>query len=356
MRANDITNIALMTRPMDGGGIRVTAQLDGTDIAHAFFRQGSDHKWHMAMSWISPRYRSQGVLPQMQHAVAELGHQLADAQRTDEAGLGQLAKAAAVGAGVLGSAYLARGDAPPTVPMSPAAITQPADATASTTVRDEDPVSKAAKAALKAEPQSKAAPVDTETKVAQFLDNMVPLVKAENERISRERAALIRILSRADRGKLDSGEQQWLAQMQAKYNAPEPADLLKRVDVIPNSMAVAQAAVESGWGQDPLAQKANAMFGQRTWGKDTGVAGPEGERYAAFTTPADSIRAYMQNLNTHPAYEKFRDTRATLRAHGKPITGQALLPTITKYSRLGSDYITKVAKVMHGRGLHKLDR
>jgi len=355
MRSDDIANVTIMRRPMDDGSIRVTIQSpDGIDIAHAFYRKVGDQLLP-SMSWVSERWNRHAIQDQMD-AIAAGDTQL------DEVSIGKLAKAAAVGAGVLGSAYLAKGMTPPTQLTSPLAVTQPAVtqpavATKAAVPRDEDPMAKAAAVAKSAEPAPKITPINTEQKVMQFLDTMVPLVRAENDRITRERQGVIRLVSKIHRGNgLDPKETEYLQGMMDRYGTRDPMELLNKVDVIPASMAVAQAAVESGWGQDALAQKANVIFGQKTWDKDAGVEGPAGERYAAFSSPADSVRAYMQNLNTHPAYEKFRDARASLRAKNKPVTGQALLPTMTKYSTLGKDYVSKVNKVIKGRNLHKLDR
>lgn len=333
---------------MDDGGLRITVQrADGTDIAHAFF---SDDYGELRprMMWISDVYRS-----------TDLADRIKDMAQSDaeisEVSLGRLAKAAAVGAGVMGSAYLGRTTPPPVQPIVPPAITQTMPADKSPAIATVDDLIKGVDATPPAAPAAKK-PIDTEQKVAQFLDTIIPLVKAENARINGERQAVIRLVSKIHRGKsLDPKENDYLQGMMDRYGSKDPMELLDRVDIIPNSMAVAQAAIESGWGQDALAQKANVIFGQKTWDKDSGVEGPEGERYAAFNSPADSVRAYMQNLNTHPAYEKFRDTRAGLRAKNKPVTGQALLPTMTKYSTLGKDYISKVTKVIRGRNLHKLD-
>lgn len=348
MRADDLANITIMVRDMDQGGRRVTAQLaDGTDIAHAFY-QPQGNQLRPTMVWISDRWKNSGILDHLQSAAS-------GSDQLQEISLGKLAKAAAVGAGVLGSAYLSQPAPPANTTQALPTVSQPA--ADRSTARNEDPMAQAAAAATAAAPMAKISPIDTEHKVSQFLDSMVPLVRAENDRIGQERQTAIRLVSKIQRGKaLDTAEERYLQSLLDRYGTADPMELLKKVDMIPPSMAVAQAAVESGWGQDALAQKANVLFGQKTWGKDQGVPGPAGERYVAFANPADSVRAYMQNLNTHPAYERFRDVRADLRAHGKPITAQTLLPTLTKYSRLGKDYVSKVAKVIKGRNLHKLDR
>ena len=348
MRADDISNIIIMKRPMDDGRVRVTAQLsDGTDIAHSFYGL-VDGQLRPTMSWISNGYRG-GPLQAKMDAAADGDGELA------EVSIGQLAKAAAVGAGVLGGTYMAQPSQPPVDQPKMAAVSQAVPRDKSPAIATVDDVIKGPDAPVPA--AAKVKPIDTEHKVTMFLDEIVPLVKAENAKLIRDRQAVIRMVSKIHRGKgLSPEESQWLQGMMDRYGTRDPMELLNKVDIVPNSMAVAQAAVESGWGQDALAQKANVIFGQKTWGKDAGVEGPEGERYAAFNSPADSVRAYMQNLNTHPAYEKFRDTRAGLRAKNKPVTGQALLPTITKYSTLGKDYVSKVAKVIKGRNLHQLDR
>lgn len=198
--------------------------------------------------------------------------------------------------------------------------------------------------------------VDPDTRVAEFIKHFLPYVEAENKRIMVTRQRLIAILNKLSVPRpISRQEREWVQSLYKKYGASNTKELLRRIDIIPPSLAVAQAALESGWGTAELARSHNVFYGQKSW-SDTGSAeGKYGERYRAFDSPHMSVGAYMLNLNTHPAYQGFRDERAALRKAGEPLSGEVLATTLEKYSTLGKTYIQRLLKLMRGRDLVSLD-
>jgi Bax protein len=192
---------------------------------------------------------------------------------------------------------------------------------------------------------------DPNSRVKTFTKVMLPLIDAQNQNITAQRTALLNI---ARSSRPTDEQREYVSALMRAYAADDLQDLLLKVDVIPRSLALAQAAVESGWGTDEKAQRANVFFGQKQF-KPGGVEGPYGERYAGFESPEDAVRAYMKNLNTHDAYEKFRQQRAQLRRAGKPISGKLLARDLEKYSTRGKHYTSQVSSIISNRGLDKLD-
>jgi Bax protein len=193
-------------------------------------------------------------------------------------------------------------------------------------------------------------------RVETFVKTLLPMVQAENNKILTDRKRLqndIRILQRG--GKLSKEEAAWVKSMVDKYDEDNLYELLKKVDIIPPSIALAQAGIESSWGTDPKTQSSNAFYGQKSWAKSGGVEGPYGERYRAFDTPSQSIATYMTNLNTHDAYEDFRQARAQFRKTGKPVVGLPLVPKLVNYTDTGKEYPKKLKSIIQGRNLGQYD-
>ena len=273
----------------------------------------------------------------------------------DEASLRDLARAGVLGAGMLG-AGLGANSLVSKAPPAPAAITQPAQ-----TAQATDAVSQAK---TTAEPQKAQDnpnfpaelkgldAKDAKTRVSTFTRVVLPLIDRENSEIKKQRQALLQLSKQKT---LTKAQIEWLEGMKSYYKAADLRDLVAKVDIVPRSMALAQAAVESGWGQQPLAQQANVFYGQKTFDPNAPSAeGPYGEKYRAFDSPEDSVRAYMRNLNTHPAYEPFRLARAELRAKNKPLQGAQLVKSLGSYSTKGG-YGQQLHSIITGRGLNKLD-
>ena len=177
-----------------------------------------------------------------------------------------------------------------------------------------------------------------------FIKIVLPLVVAENERILADRKKLQRILKKKQTSDL---EKQWLRQKLLEYKVKKGNmdELVERVDIIPTSIALAQAAKESGWGTSRFALEGNAMFGQWTW-SDNGIApldreGNKNHKILKFPILRASVKAYQNNLNTHKSYSNFRDKRMTMREKSKSIKGLELTETLKNYAQTGSEY-TKI--------------
>ena len=117
------------------------------------------------------------------------------------------------------------------------------------------------------------------------------------------------------------------------------------MDMIPVSIALAQAAKESGWGTSRFALEGNAIFGQWTW-DGQGIAplkrdGNKNHKILKFPILRASVKAYKNNLNTHKSYFKFREKKKTIKKKNKNITGLALTGTLKNYAQTGSEY-TKI--------------
>ena len=177
-----------------------------------------------------------------------------------------------------------------------------------------------------------------------FIKIVLPLIVAENEKIIDDREKLKALSVKKFTSDL---EKQWLRQKLLEYKVKrgDLSELLLRMDMVPVSIALAQAAKESGWGTSRFALEGNAIFGQWTW-DGQGIAplkrdGDKNHKILKFPILRASVKAYKNNLNTHKSYAKFRDKRKQLRDKNKRITGLALTGTLKNYAQTGSEY-TKI--------------
>ena len=185
---------------------------------------------------------------------------------------------------------------------------------------------------------------NTKLKKETFIKIVLPLIVAENERIIADRKKLILL---ADKKFTTDLEKQWLRQKLLEYKVKKGNinELLLRMDIIPTSIALAQAAKESGWGTSRFALEGNAIFGQWTW-SGQGIAPLDREsnknhKILKFPILRASVKAYQNNLNTHKSYLKFRKKRSSLREKKKKISGLELTETLNNYAQTGSEY-TKI--------------
>lgn len=193
-----------------------------------------------------------------------------------------------------------------------------------------------------------------------FISALLPVLLRVNEAIAADRALVLRAAeSLAAHGTLDAPARDAIERLAEAYRldpAAPAAELVaaleRRVDAVPPSMGLAQAAVESGWGTSSLARNGNALFGQTG---SRGVRSSTGHVYATFEDLMAAVEAYARNLNTHPAYEPFRTLRAEQRAAGEALDGVALMGGLSAYSELGAEYIRYVRRLMRGFDLPRLD-
>lgn len=191
---------------------------------------------------------------------------------------------------------------------------------------------------------------DGNERKALFIKTLLPIVLESNERIQADRTHLQRLYERhATNRSLSVIERMWLAEVADRYGAESTdfIELLRRVDIIPPSMAIAQAGVESGWGTSYAARVGNSLFGQiRAGSRQVPVS---------FSSVGESVEAYFINLNTHFAYSGFRAERARLRAGGKDPDGYHLIGQLLRYSELGNSYINFVRAVIRENRLTDFD-
>lgn len=197
---------------------------------------------------------------------------------------------------------------------------------------------------------------------AVFFKSVLPLVLKVNEDIRAERRRLWSLHSRVRLGEsLDAVDRLWLIVMAERYKVArgDIDALLTRVDVVPISLALAQAAEESGWGTSRFTREGNALFGQWTWDGDgiEPLRRDDGRTHKirAFDTLLDSVQAYALNLNSHNAYGALRKARAAMRAAGRAPNGYALAGYLTRYSERGEAYVEGLRSLMETNELGRFD-
>ncbi|KMQ75640.1 glucosaminidase domain-containing protein [Marinobacter subterrani] len=205
---------------------------------------------------------------------------------------------------------------------------------------------------------------DTTEKKAAFFAFLYPRIVLANSRILIERDYLE---SLSKKEKLTAREYRWLAQeserlrVDAEPGSKEQFALLrKRLDVIPPSLIMAQAANESAWGTSRFAIKGNNLFGQWCFSKGCGLV-PRGRAEGAshevadFASPYRSVRAYIQNLNRHPTYQTLRDVRLNDRRNSEPLSGVELAEGLLGYSERGKEYVEEIRAMIHYNNLEFYD-
>ena len=196
-----------------------------------------------------------------------------------------------------------------------------------------------------------------------FIKSVLPVVLRVNEDILAARQRLQELRAILDGGMSLTNEQRdWLYQMAERYEA-DPYDwdaFMARVDIVPPSLAIAQAAEESGWGTSRFAREGNALFGQYTYKASHGMLPEEranGRRHLirAYSSLVEGVRAYMHNLNYHRAYGEFRAARKWLRGHAKPMDGHTLAGELIRYSERGAAYVETIRHIIRANKLSPLD-
>ena len=198
----------------------------------------------------------------------------------------------------------------------------------------------------------------TKTKKDTFIKIVMPLIIDENNKILENRKKLFKILSKPNNTR---GEKVWLKRRFEDYSIKNEdiTELKIRMDIVPVSIAIAQAAKESGWGTSRFALEGNAMFGQWTWGKQ-GIAPLDreknkGHKILKFPILRSSVQAYKNNLNTHNGYREFREKRAELRKLNKKISGLELVKYLHNYAATGSEYTKVLKKIIDQNELTDFD-
>tara|TARA_B100000401_G_scaffold438441_1_gene387153 strand:+ start:9018 stop:9974 length:957 start_codon:yes stop_codon:yes gene_type:complete len=182
-----------------------------------------------------------------------------------------------------------------------------------------------------------------------FIKITLPLIVKENEKLILKNKK-VKFL-KTNFSKISRKDAIWLNNLMSEYNATTIDSLLIKVDSIPESLALAQAAIESGWGTSRFAFEGNALFGQYIWGtSNEGLVPNErdnDEKYKikTFNTLRESVESYMKNLNTNFHYNEFRINRFVIRSNKLPLSGVELAEYLYNYS-IESDYPSKIIKII----------
>ncbi len=191
-----------------------------------------------------------------------------------------------------------------------------------------------------------------------FLQIVLPLVLQENNNIKLDRKRLFSIINKSNNTNI---EKKWLEKKYKQYGIPsrDLSTLKIRMDEVPVSLALAQAAKETGWGTSRFAQEGNALFGQWTWSGDglrpKEADESEGHKVMKFNILQASVRAYQRNLNTHKTYREFRLARAQLRDEGKQLDSIVLAKYLDEYAETGQEYVKILRKIIEQNDLKDFD-
>jgi len=191
-----------------------------------------------------------------------------------------------------------------------------------------------------------------------FIQIVLPLILKENNNIKIDRKRLFTIINKSNNTKR---EKKWLNKKYKQYGIPsKDLSILKiRMDEIPVSLAIAQAAKETGWGTSRFAQEGNALFGQWTWSgeglKPKDSDKNEGHKVMKFNVLQASVRAYQRNLNTHSTYQEFRFARAELRDQEKDLDSLILAKYLKDYAETGEQYVEVLQKIIKQNNLKDFD-
>ncbi len=192
-----------------------------------------------------------------------------------------------------------------------------------------------------------------------FIKIVLPLILSENNRIKRDRNTLFKILNKNNNSKL---EKEWLLKKFKQYGVvnKDLSTLKVRMDEVPVSLAIAQAAKETGWGTSRFAIEGNALFGQWTYSGEgiKPAAADENDKHKVmtFSVLKASVRAYQRNLNTHSSYIEFRKARAIQRDNDEPLNSTELANYLNEYAETGNEYVKTLKIIIEQNNLKDFDK
>lgn len=211
---------------------------------------------------------------------------------------------------------------------------------------------------------------DSDMRKELFISSLLPPILKVNEYIEYERSRLLEIIAAIElNGKASNTDLYWLTRKMARYRMDDLTvenlydsldELHKRMNIIPPSLALTQAAIETGWGTSRFAQQANALYGQWTWDDSAGMVPLERESGAThsirrFNNLISAVEGYALNLNTHPAYEDFRTERSRFSRSADIVINDDMLFTLLYYSERGFEYIDNLNSIMRANKLRNFD-
>ena len=209
------------------------------------------------------------------------------------------------------------------------------------------------------------ASLDVAARKTQFFAYLQPIVEEVSSGLDQERAFVLEATARIAAGKsLNKAQHARVAALADRYDVAAAggvpvetvlSQLGARVDTIPASLVLVQAAMESGWGTSRFAVEGNNLFGQRCYDAGCGLA-PAGRTNPTFSVKSfasieDSVRSYIHNLNTHARYSELRRVRSVQHERGEPVSGIALAATLVSYSERRLAYVSDIKTLIAQTGL-----
>jgi len=197
-----------------------------------------------------------------------------------------------------------------------------------------------------------------------FINTLLPITFIENLKILDDRKKILDWWNQSN-GETYQREfwPNWLFDVSEKYDyeGSNIGELLMRVDIVPLSIALAQAAIESGWGTSRYLREGNALYGQYTFDQSLGLRPENRDKgkdfyVRKFVNLSDSTRSYLKNINTHKAYFKFRQERGTLRMNGDSLAGLNLARFLENYSERRSAYVADIKTIIETNNFMKFDK
>lgn len=200
-----------------------------------------------------------------------------------------------------------------------------------------------------------------------FFEYMLPLIQETNQQVIADRKELELLTENApglnffQRIKLGQLAEKYFVSQEDKTDSQVIEQLMLRVDPVPASLALAQAAIESAWGTSRFAVQGNNLFGQWCYTKGCGLVPRNREvgrqhEVAVFSTVSESVESYIRNINTHRAYSDLRANRARLRAEKISVSGYQLAENLLEYSELREKYVHEVQAVIRLNNLARFDK
>lgn len=221
---------------------------------------------------------------------------------------------------------------------------------------------------LRTLPEDFAAIRDIKLKKRLFFMTLLPMILAQNRQIEQQRADFVRLWHQYQLGiNPNAIQQRWLNNLYRSYrisgnplrDMASRQQLLRRVDTLPVALVLAQAANESAYGSSRFARQANNLFGEWTFTPGSGIVPanrPAGATYEVriFASLSDSIRSYMNNLNTHPAYRLLRLKRAAMRRAGQSPDATEMAHGLVLYSSRRDAYVADIQQMIRHNRLYLL--
>lgn len=208
----------------------------------------------------------------------------------------------------------------------------------------------------------------SEARKARLVNTLLPAIQKNNRRLLEQRKYALGLQRKLQAGSdLDQNDRKWLASVGKRYRLPQQDPdqewmvlLLRRLDIIPADLALAQAAMESAWGESRFAEEGNNYFGQWCFTEGCGIVPskrPAGANYevASFDSVRESVQGYMRNLNRHPRYTQLRIIREQARQQNKMADGVELAAGLHGYSAIGDTYIKTLRALIRANQFQQYD-